>query len=868
MTLLKQKSKQGRGSIGAALPPLKPQSDKLASVLDIRIWQFVRELFPAFLLGVAFGALVLWLWSRGRIAVLRERLRHDARQLEDARLCLAENDKLRIELATLEARRTADADRLAWIHTADEQLRASFQVLAGEALRQSSQSLLERSGEQLRHLVEPVEKALDALGSQVREMEKARHGAYQGLRQEIKLLRDAHGALRSTALGLKQALKSPAVRGRWGEFQLRRVVEMAGLVEHFDFDQQPTADGLRPDLIVHLPRGGVLPIDAKAPMSAYLAAAEADDETARRTHLDAHLKALRQRTVELGRRRYWDRFDNAPDFVIMFVPSEASLGGAFERDPDFLDFALRHRVLPATPVTLLALLKSVAYGWQQHRVAENARDIASAGRQLHHRLIRFLDHLGRLGKSLGTATETYNQAVGSLERRVLPAARRLEEAGAAVAEISEPEPVDLGEQTGRRRVNNEVPPVKVPFFRPEIDEAEIAEVVDTLRSGWLTTGPRAKRFEQAFAQAVGARHAVALASCTAALHLATEALGLAPGQVVLVPAMTFAATAEVVRYAGAVPVFVDCEPGTLNLDLRDAERKLEALVNGTLSEIVGEACEPVGLIPVHVGGLMIDVAKLRIFAERHRLWVVEDAAHAFPAAWRAGKNEPWQRCGGGTSDVACFSFYANKTITTGEGGMAVTERDDLAERMRSMSLHGLSHDAWGRYTAKGAWDYRILAPGYKYNLTDVAAALGLHQLARAEKMRAEREAIAGAFLEDLAEVEEIELPRVDQDRVHSWHLFQIKLNLERLRIDRDRFLEEMRERAVGFSVHWRPLHLHPYYQKTFGWRPEHLPAATEVWRRTVSLPIFPAMTTGERDAVIAAVRDICRRFRRPAHSRT
>ena len=402
----------------------------------------------------------------------------------------------------------------------------------------------------------------------------------------------------------------------------------------------------------------------------------------------------------------------------------------------------------------------------------------------------------------------------------------------------------------------------VPFFRPELDDAEIAEVVETLRSGWLTTGPRTARFEASFARAVGARHAVALNSGTAALHLATESLGLARDQWVLVPTMTFAATAEVVRYAGAVPVLVDCEPDTLNLSFEDLERKLDDVARGRLSSVVGDASEPVGVIPVHVGGLMFDVAGLESIAERHGLWVVEDAAHAFPAAWRPGPEQVWQRCGEGTSDIACYSFYANKTITTGEGGMAVTERDDLAERMRSMSLHGLSHDAWGRYTAKGSWDYRILAPGYKYNLTDVAAALGLHQLARAEEMRCQREAIARAFLEALADVEEIELPRLAPDRIHSWHLFQIKLCLEHLSIDRDRFLEELRDRGIGFSVHWRPLHLHPYYQETFGWLPEHLPVATEVWRRTISLPIYPAMTADERRAVIAAVREICRRFRR------
>ncbi len=402
------------------------------------------ELLPAFLAGAALGALVLWLWGRGRLAVLRERLEQSDRRLASAEAEAGDAERLRIDLATLQARRDADAERLAWIHTAEEQLRASFQALAGEALQQSSDDLLGRSREQLRHLVEPVEKTLDALGAQVREIEKERRGAYDGLKQEIHLLRDAHGALRSTAAGLEHALKSSSVRGRWGEIQLRRVVEMAGLVEHVDFTEQPDAAGLRPDLIVHLPRGGVLPVDAKAPMKAYLESAEAEGDAARRACLDAHLKALRQRTAELGQRRYWDQFDNAPDFAVMFVPNEASLGAAFERDPDFLDFALRHRVLPATPVTLLALLKSVAWGWQQNRVAENARGIAAAGRELHHRLLRFLDHLRRLGKSLETATETYNLAVGSLERRVLPSARRLEETGAAVDEAEGPEPVRLG----------------------------------------------------------------------------------------------------------------------------------------------------------------------------------------------------------------------------------------------------------------------------------------------------------------------------------------------------------------------------------------------------------------------------------------
>jgi dTDP-4-amino-4,6-dideoxygalactose transaminase len=395
--------------------------------------------------------------------------------------------------------------------------------------------------------------------------------------------------------------------------------------------------------------------------------------------------------------------------------------------------------------------------------------------------------------------------------------------------------------------------MNVPFFRPELSEAEIAEVVDTLRSGWLTTGPRVKRFEEGLAAAVGAPHAIALNSCTAALHLAVEALGLRQGQSVLVPTMTFAATAEVVRYAGAVPVLVDCDPVTLNMDLEDAERRI--------ASVAKTAHEPVGIIPVHVGGLMMDVDAVSAFAERHGLWVIEDAAHALPAAWRRPDGS-WQRCGEGTAAITCFSFYANKTVTTGEGGMATTADPALAERMRMMSLHGLSHDAWGRFSKGGAWDYRILAPGFKYNLTDVAAALGIHQLARAEEMRRDRERLARRYLELLSNVEELELPPVPDDRIHSWHLFPVRLRLEKLTIDRNSFIAELKEAGVGCSVHWRPLHLHPYYAETFGWRAEDLPAASAVWERIVSLPLFPAMTDAEHEHVVAVVQGICERCRR------
>jgi perosamine synthetase len=390
-------------------------------------------------------------------------------------------------------------------------------------------------------------------------------------------------------------------------------------------------------------------------------------------------------------------------------------------------------------------------------------------------------------------------------------------------------------------------------------------VLDTLRSGWLTTGEKVKRFESDFAAAVGCRHAVAVNSCTAALHLGVEALGLKAGQAVLVPTMTFAATAEVVRYQGAIPILVDCDPTTLNLSLEDAARKLDQVRNYRLSGVstsISPDIRTVGIIAVHVGGMMMAVDQIQDFASLEGLWTVEDAAHSFPAAWRRNSQARWQRCGEGTADVSCFSFYANKTITTGEGGMAVTNNTDLATRMRMMSLHGLSQDAWDRYSKGGTWDYKITAPGFKYNLTDIAGAIGIHQVARAESLRKSRETLAQRYRELLTSVDEIEVPPTDTNRIHSWHLFPIKLHLNRLAIDRNRFVEELKRRGVGCSVHWRPLHLHPYYQQTFGWRAEDLPVATEVWQRLVSLPLFPGMEDHEVHHVVESVAEICERYSR------
>ncbi|MCX7829470.1 MAG: DegT/DnrJ/EryC1/StrS family aminotransferase [Acidobacteria bacterium] len=393
--------------------------------------------------------------------------------------------------------------------------------------------------------------------------------------------------------------------------------------------------------------------------------------------------------------------------------------------------------------------------------------------------------------------------------------------------------------------------MKVPFFRPLIEKEEIDEVLDTLKSGWLTTGPKAKRFEEEFAKAVKAPYAIAVNSCTAALHLALEALHLKSDQAVLVPTMTFAATAEVVRYLNAQPILVDVHPDTLQIDLFDAENRL-----------IKSKKEVVGIIPVHIGGMMVNMEEVNNFAKKHNLWVVEDAAHSFPAAWRKSEKDKWKVCGEGGSEVTCFSFYANKTITTGEGGMATTHKSELAERMRIMSLHGISKDAWKRFSSSGSWYYEIIALGFKYNLTDVAASIGIHQLKKAGNFRKKREQVAKKYLEDMKNLDEIELPPTDKNRIHSWHLFYIKLNINKLSIGRNEFIEKLKENGIITSVHWMPLHLHPYYKDVYGYKKSDFETASKVYPRLISLPIFPDMREEEIDYVVKNVKSLCRKYKK------
>ncbi len=381
----------------------------------------------------------------------------------------------------------------------------------------------------------------------------------------------------------------------------------------------------------------------------------------------------------------------------------------------------------------------------------------------------------------------------------------------------------------------------IPFALPDLTEAEIAAVVEVLRSGWITTGPRTKELEARFGEAVGSSHCVAVNSCTAALHLALEAVGVGAGDEVVVPTLTFAATAEVVRYLGATPVLVDVRASDHNVDPAAVERALTSRTRAVL--------------PVHFAGVPADMDEITAITRARGIPVVADAAHAFPCAYR-GRNV------GALADVTCFSFYATKTVTTGEGGAAVTENGDWAARMRIMALHGISQDAWKRYSPEGSWYYEIVAPGYKYNLTDVAAAMGVVQLARAEAMRARRAEIAARYDDAFRRAEAFERPRCPPDRTDALHLYVVRLVPSALRIERNAFIDELKRRSVGASVHFIPLHVHPYYRDSFGYRPESLPVAYDLYQRSISLPFFSAMTDDQVGRVIDTVLSVVRQHRR------
>ena len=381
----------------------------------------------------------------------------------------------------------------------------------------------------------------------------------------------------------------------------------------------------------------------------------------------------------------------------------------------------------------------------------------------------------------------------------------------------------------------------LPFALPQLGQEEVDGVLECLHSGWLTTGPKTKQFEKEFAAYVGARHALAVNSCTSALHLALEALGVGEGDEVITSPMTFTATAAVIEHLRARPVFVDVEPGTLNLDVSRIEERITPRTRA--------------ILPVHFAGQACDMETVLGVARARKLPVVEDAAHAIPTRYQG-------RLLGNLSDVTCFSFYATKNLTTGEGGMLTTERDDVADRVRLMHLHGMSRDAWKRYTESGSWAYEILAPGFKYNLSDVASAIGLGQLHQVETFHARRREIARRYNAAFVDLPGIQIPAVRDDFAHGWHLYVIQVDPARLTIGRDEFIRQLMIRKIGVSVHFIPLHIQPYYRDRYGFSPSDYPNAMAAYERILSLPIYSRMSDADIDDVIGAVRDVVETHRR------
>ncbi|HXG23606.1 MAG TPA: DegT/DnrJ/EryC1/StrS family aminotransferase [Chthonomonadales bacterium] len=377
----------------------------------------------------------------------------------------------------------------------------------------------------------------------------------------------------------------------------------------------------------------------------------------------------------------------------------------------------------------------------------------------------------------------------------------------------------------------------LPFALPDIGEEEIAEVVDSLRSGWISTGPKVRRFEQEFAQFIGEGvEAIAVNSATSGLHLALEAVGVRPGDEVITTPYTFTATAEVIRYLGAHPVFVDIDPATLNID----PARIEAAITPRTRAI----------LPVHFAGLACDMGAILQIAHRHHLRVVEDAAHALPSTFQG------TLIGALESDATVYSFYATKTIATGEGGMVVTRDPQIAARCRVMRLHGIDRDAFDRYTSpRPAWQYAVVAPGFKYNMTDLAAALGIHQLRKVMRFHRRRTELAAHYNAELADLPLQLPPGPPPGDLHAWHLYVIRLK-EEAPLHRDCLIQKLAAHGIGTSVHFIPLHLHPYWRDTYHLQPHDFPHALAAYECALSLPLYTRMTDEDLSRVTAAMTDI------------
>lgn len=378
------------------------------------------------------------------------------------------------------------------------------------------------------------------------------------------------------------------------------------------------------------------------------------------------------------------------------------------------------------------------------------------------------------------------------------------------------------------------------FSLPLVGETEIAEVIDALRSGWLTSGPKTRQFETDFREYVGTPGALALNSCTAGLHIALKTLNIGPGDEVITTPMTFAASVNVIEHVGATPVLVDVEPDTLNID---PQKVRDAVTPATRA-----------VIAVHYAGHPAELDALREIAESNGIHLIEDAAHAVGAEFRG---EPI----GSFPNLTAFSFYATKNLTTGEGGM-LTGDPSLLDRARILGLHGMNKEAWSRYSAGGKWAYDIVEPGFKYNMTDIQAALGLQQLRRFPAMQARRREIVGKYQAAFARDQAFQVPVTRNHVTHAWHLYVLRLNPGELTIGRDQFIEEMTARNIGTSVHFIPIHMHSYYRNKYGYRPESFPNALRAFQNMLSLPLSPSMSDRDVADVIEAVQDIRSRFAR------